>query len=217
MKKRLFGIISVILCITVTVFSSGLGVFAVSVTSGDAVNWAKSCLGKKFGNGYCVDFVSAYYEYLGEKAPLGVASSFATAPIPDGWTRTKGGIPQKGDILIYTNDSAGHVGIYESDYSTYHQNWSGTKYVTQYTGHYTWESYWGCIHPNFSDSLPLFTSPTPADTQPAPSDSGNAGTMTDALQSTDMSSLINLAVKLLSLALRGLTMLMNMFRAYTVR
>ena len=213
MKKKLTGIISVILCIIVTVFSTGSGVFAASVTSTDAINWAKSCLGKKFGSGYCVDFVSAYYEYLGEKAPQGVAATYATAPIPDGWTRTKGGVPQKGDILIYTNDSAGHVGIYESDYSTYHQNWSGMKYVTQYTDYYTWESYWGCIHPNFSDSLPTFTLPTPGDTQTDPGGSGQ-GTPTDASQVPDMSSLITLVVRLLSLALKGLTMLFGMLKNY---
>ena len=216
MKKRLTGIISVFLCIIVTVFSTGTGVFAVNVTSTDAINWAKSCLGQKFGNGYCVDFVSAYYEYLGETAPLGVASTFATAPIPDGWTRTKGGIPQKGDILIYTNDSAGHVGIYESPYSTYHQNWSGTKYVTQYTGYYTWESYWGCIHPDFTDSLPSLNLPLPGSTQENPPADGTAqtSTPTDASQTPDMSSLVTLAVRLFSLLLKGLTLLMGMIRNY---
>ena len=51
----------------------------------------------------------------------------------------------------YTNGYYGHVGIYESDYSTYHQNWSGCMYTVQYNGLYSWRCYWGCIHPNFGD------------------------------------------------------------------
>lgn len=219
MKRKILGIISVILCITVTVFSSGTCVFATSVTSADAINWAKSCLGQKFGNGYCVDFVSAYYEYLGEKAPLGVAATFATAPLPEGWTRTQGGVPQKGDILIYTNDSAGHVGIYESDYSTYHQNWSGMKYVIQYTGYYTWESYWGCIHPNFSDSLPAVTLPVAGNPQPqAPADNP-AGNPSDTPSDTadtapDFSAVMDLAVRLFTIMIKGLKYVFELFRSY---
>ena len=134
-------------------FSGALGInaSATSVTSDEAVAWVKSNLGHRFGGGYCVDLIEAYYQFLGETPNDIAGRNYASVTLPDGWTRTKGGIPQKGDILIYTNGYYGHVGIYESDYSTYHQNWSGCMYVVQYTGHYSWRCYWGCIHPNFGD------------------------------------------------------------------
>ena len=125
--------------------------FAVSVTSDEAIGWVRSNLCHRFGGGYCVDLIEAYYQYLGETPNDIAARKYASVTLPDGWTRTRGGIPQKGDILIFTNGYYGHVAIYESDYSTYHQNWSGCMYTIQYTGLYSWRQYWGCIHPNFSD------------------------------------------------------------------
>ena len=144
-----------------------------------------------------------------------MARTFATAPLPEGWTRTQGGVPQKGDILIYTNDSAGHVGIYESDYSTYHQNWSGMKYVIQYTGYYTWESYWGCIHPNFSDSLPAVTLPTPGDSQNQPPADTTTDTPSDSdATSPDIDSMLSLALRLLTIMIKGLKYVFEFFRGY---
>lgn len=43
----------------------------------------------------------------------------------------RGGTPQKGDILVFSgnsNNPYGHVAIYESEYSTYHQNFDGKRW-----------------------------------------------------------------------------------------
>ncbi|MBR5112338.1 MAG: CHAP domain-containing protein [Clostridia bacterium] len=151
MTQKLKRILSLALCVLMLSGVFAVNASATSVTSDEAVAWVKSNLGHRFGGGYCVDLIEAYYQFLGE-APNDIAGrSYASVTLPKGWTRTKGGIPQKGDILIYTNGYYGHVGIYESDYSTYHQNWSGCMYTVQYTGLYSWRCYWGCIHPNFGD------------------------------------------------------------------
>lgn len=55
-------------------------------------------------------------------AVRGNGGDYSSNALPAGWTRTAGGQPQKGDILVYKNKGVGHVAIYESDYVTYHQN-----------------------------------------------------------------------------------------------
>ena len=166
--------LSIALCPTVALASNdttplrsgySLTTQAASKTADEAVGWAKSQVGKHVGkddgSGYyqCVEFIQAYYVYLGYEGAYGNGSDYAQNALPDaGWTRTAGGTPQKGDILVYSG-SPGHVAIYESDNSLYDQD--GSKYLATVEHHeanyrtYT-PNYWGCIHPNFaSDENPI--------------------------------------------------------------
>ena len=218
MKKISERIIAVLLCITLLMCPFALNASATSKSSDDAITWVKSNLGKTFGTGYCVDLICAYYEYLGENSYLIPASSYITAPLPAGWTRTQGGIPQKGDILIYTNSEIGHVAIYESDYSTYHQNWSGQLYVTNYTGHYTWRSYWGCIHPNFSGvsstSQVGTTDPSQGQQQTQTDFSTSLTQSQNQGSAIDIAQMLNLFIKLATLCIKGLTVVFRMIKSF---
>lgn len=143
-------------------------------TSDEAISWVKSQVGHSVGyddgTGYyqCVEFIQAYYEWLGVDAPRGNGADYATNTLPSGWTRTAGGTPQKGDILVYSRYSAsvqqyGHVAIYESDSALYDQDGSvygaTVKKETKNYRTYTY-NYWGCIHPNFTSSAPIQPSVT---------------------------------------------------------
>ncbi len=140
-------------------------VSATSKTANEAISWCQSQVGKSLdydGNGYwCVDLIAKYYQYLGVSTPGGNACDYATNALPSGWKRTKGGTPQKGDILVWAGGSgAGHVAIYESDNVTYHQRYSG-QYVEKVTKYYKnikasdGAGYWGCIHPNFNGTTSI--------------------------------------------------------------
>ncbi len=126
----------------------------------DALQWAKSKVGTYIDadgmyGAQCVDFIFAYYDYLGVPRSYGNGKDFATNALPAGWTRTYKGTPQPGDILVYTGDTYGHVGIYESDYSSYHQNYNWSYVAKSDYSDISSSNYWGCIHPNFK---PLPTS-----------------------------------------------------------
>ena len=138
---------------------------ASDYTAEQAIAWVKgkegTSVGRDDGSGYyqCIEFIQAYYEYLGVSKVSGNGYQYATNALPDGWTRTKGGIPQKGDILVYSIYSStvqqyGHVAIYESDNSLYDQDgsvWHATvKHEEKYYKTYT-DNDWGCIHPNFKN------------------------------------------------------------------
>ena len=97
---------------------------------------------------------------IGGYIPSGIptAAAFATTSwsgFPSDWQRLPGVQAQKGDIIIYACDSGpGHVAVYESDYVTYHQNYSG-KYVQRVDNVYYKNTrlsccyYWGVIRPYF--------------------------------------------------------------------
>ena len=71
------------------------------------------------------------------------------------FTKIEGEAPVKGDILIYTGGykGYGHVAIYESDDTMWHQNYKGHQYVEKVSGNYrTYDSnlsYWGVLRPKF--------------------------------------------------------------------
>jgi uncharacterized repeat protein (TIGR02543 family) len=162
-KKRFLATVMMIVMLLTAVPLGGLGAIkanATSRTSADAINWLKSKEGQyiDYDGAYgsqCVDLIMAYYNYLGVSISGGNGTDYAYNALPSGWTRTAGGTPSCGDILVYSG-KLGHVAIYESDYITWHQNWlgSGVKRVT--TMYYRdikssdGGGYWGCIHPNFS-------------------------------------------------------------------
>lgn len=166
MNKKVKRILSLLLVAVMLVgaipMSTVPALAATNRTADDAINWLWSVKGQSLDyDGYfgaqCVDLIAYYYAYLGTTTPGGNANQYATNALPNGWQRTKGGKPQKGDILVYAGGSGyGHVAIYESDNVTWHQNWSG-KYVQRLEGR-AYSSlhagdgspYWGCIHPNFN-------------------------------------------------------------------
>lgn len=160
MKKLLIRSIAVVLCVMISVTSFSVTSFATNKTQAEALAWVKSQVGQSLEYNYdqyyyqCVDFICHYYAYLGETSPGGDGKDYAWNSLPSGWTRVQGGTPQPGDILVYSGNStnpAGHVAIYESDRSHYHQNFSGS-YVEKVTYMYNGlnNPYWGYIRPNWS-------------------------------------------------------------------
>ncbi len=132
-------------------------------TSTDAINWVKSKKGQAldYDGSYgaqCVDLIYYYYKYLGATVPGGNACDFTSNAKPSDWQRVKGGTPKKGDIIIYAgNGGYGHIAIYESDTSTWHQNADNKQYVVNLTYNYKnikaadGSGYWGYIRPDFED------------------------------------------------------------------
>lgn len=161
MKKRF---LSVVLCLCMVVTLLPTTARATSKTADDAIAWARSQVGHSVGyndgSGYyqCVEFIQAYYQWLGVNKVSGNGADYATNALPAGWTRTPGGVPQKGDILVYSKYSStvqqyGHVAIYESDSVLYDQDGSvyGATVKREQKNYRTYTyNYWGCIHPNFA-------------------------------------------------------------------
>ena len=103
--------------------------------------------------------IKAYYSYLGQTSPGGNGVDYWYNDLPAGWTRIPNAQPQKGDILVYGSSSDnkyGHVAIYESDYSTWHQNYAYQRKVVnvtnvKYNG-FT-NPYLGVIRPDFGSAV----------------------------------------------------------------
>ena len=128
-------------------------------TADDAINWVRSLEGQPVGNGECVELIKAYYSYLGQTSPGGNGADYSWNQLPAGWHRLQNAQPQKGDILVYSGNGEnpyGHVAIYESDYSTWHQNFASQRKVVhvtniRYNG-FT-NPYWGVIRPDFGSAV----------------------------------------------------------------
>ncbi len=129
--------------------------------------------------GECVGLTQYYMQYLGFSGGDiwgGSGGTYANDHAPKGMERLQGVQPKKGDILVYTDNPttvgncyhAGHVAIFESDYTSYHQNFwvnNGFKRTVtkiqnrKYDSSYTWhcyncgaditQTYWGVWRPNF--------------------------------------------------------------------
>ena len=129
-------------------------------TADDAINWVRSLEGQPVGSGECVALIVAYYSYLGQTSPGGNGADYSWNQLPAGWQRLQNAQPQKGDILVYSGNAAnkyGHVAIYESDYSTWHQNYAYQRKVVHVTNvRYNGfdNPYWGVIRPDFSSPTP---------------------------------------------------------------
>jgi hypothetical protein len=138
-------------------------VYATSRSASEAISWVQSKLGQSIDydgvyGAQCVDLIKAYYNYLGVTPVSGNGCDYISNSVPSGWNRIQGATPQKGDILVYSSSTSnpyGHVAIYESDYATYHQNFSSHAYVEKITAikynGFT-NGYWGVIRPNWSSS-----------------------------------------------------------------
>ena len=104
--------------------------------------------------------IVAYYSYLGQTSPGGNGADYSWNQLPAGWQRLQNAQPQKGDILVYSGNGAnpyGHVAIYESDYSTWHQNYAYQRKVVHVTNvrYNRFDNpYWGVIRPDFSSATP---------------------------------------------------------------
>ena len=159
MKKR---VLSLVLAVILIVGLLPTAAFASTngKTADDAINWVRSLNGQTVGSGECVALIVAYYSYLGQTSPGGNGADYSwKEPLPAGWQRLKNVQPQKGDILVYSGNGAnpaGHVAIYESDYSTWHQNFGSARcvtHVTQYKYNEFKNPYWGVIRPDFSSAV----------------------------------------------------------------
>ena len=128
-------------------------------TADDAINWVRSLNGQPVGSGECVALIKAYYSYLGQTSPGGNGADYSWNQLPAGWQRLQNVQPQKGDILVYSGNGAnpyGHVAIYESDYSTWHQNFASQRKVVHVTNiRYNGfdNPYWGVIRPDFGSAV----------------------------------------------------------------
>ena len=128
-------------------------------TADDAINWVKSLEGQPVGSGECVALIKAYYSYLGQTSPGGNGADYSWNQLPAGWQRLQNVQPQKGDILVYSGNNKnpyGHVAIYESDYSTWHQNFDSQRKVVNVTNiRYNGfdNPYWGVIRPDFGSAV----------------------------------------------------------------
>ena len=128
-------------------------------TADDAINWVRSLNGQPVGSGECVALIKAYYSYLGQTSPGGNGADYSWNQLPAGWQRLQNAQPQKGDILVYSGNNAnpyGHVAIYESDYSTWHQNFASQRKVVNVTNiRYNGfdNQYWGVIRPDFGSAV----------------------------------------------------------------
>ena len=164
---KLKRIVSILLAVFVVIptfsFFSSFSSHAMNpISSDEAIAWVKSKVGQTveffdYSNyAQCVDLIAAYYNYLGVDIRYESGEGYSWNSYPDGWNRFKDAQPQKGDILVYTGGS-GHVAIYESDYSHYHQNFNGNSYVERVTYKYNelHSNYWGVIHPNFKNTTSL--------------------------------------------------------------
>ena len=159
MKKRMLSLMLAVLMVVCLLPTTALAATA-GHTAADAIAWAQSQVGKSLDydgmyGAQCVDLICYYYLYLGQRSHGGNGCDYATNRLPDGWQRIKGAQPQPGDILVYSGNSEnpnGHVGIYESDYCTYNQNFNYEQYVQRVTIRYNHFSnpYWGVIRPDFS-------------------------------------------------------------------
>ena len=158
MKKR---VLSLVLAVILIVGLLPTAAFASTngKTADDAINWVRSLSGQPVGSGECVALIKAYYSYLGQTSPGGNGVDYWYNDLPAGWTRIPNAQPKKGDILVYGSSSDnkyGHVAIYESDYSTWHQNYAYQRKVVNVTNvkynRFT-NPYLGVIRPDFGSAV----------------------------------------------------------------
>ena len=159
LKRVVAFVLSIAVVMQVCMWDGITKTYATNRNPDEAINWVKSICGQSLDKdgaygAQCVDLILAYYDYLGVPRSSGNGKDYATNSLPSGWSRVQGGTPQKGDILVYgaSNDNPyGHVAIYESDNSTYHQNFNNKQSVVKVTYKYNGLSnpYWGYIRPNW--------------------------------------------------------------------
>lgn len=169
MKHKFKKFISILLALIIMLSVINMALFSVgaagtSRTQAEALAWVKSVVGKSIDadgvyGAQCVDLILAYYDYLGVPRSSGNGGDYAYNTLPSGWSRIQGAAPQPGDILVYTG-GYGHVAIFESTYSTYHQNFNGHSYVERITFAYNklTNPYWGVIRPNFNTHTHSYSS-----------------------------------------------------------
>lgn len=171
--KKILSVFLALLMIVSVIPMSSITASASSVTTDEAIAWCQDLADRRVGLDYddyygeqCVDLIAYYYQALGATTPGGNGCDYAYNSLPNGWSRVQGGTPQRGDILVYsgtTTNPYGHVAIYESEYSTFHQNFNSHPYVEKITGR-RYDSfdvpYWGYIRPDFRQPAPSVASIT---------------------------------------------------------
>ena len=158
MKRRVLCLILAVIMVACLLPSAAFA-STNGKTADDAINWVRSLEGQPVGSGECVALIKAYYSYLGQTSPGGNGADYSWNQLPAGWQRLQNVQPQKGDILVYSGNAAnkyGHVAIYESDYSTWHQNFANQRKVVHVTNvRYNGfaNPYWGVIRPDFGSAV----------------------------------------------------------------
>ena len=175
--KKVLSIIMVLIMVLSVIMIIPFGVSAkevdtivtgISKTADEAIAWCKSKVGQQVETfdsrsepleyrWQCVDFVAAYYQFLGVDYVTCDGGQYGNVWQPSGMIPIQGATPQKGDVLVYSGNAgnpAGHVAIYESDYSTYQQRSNNVDHVENVTSHYLacGNPYWGVIRPCFGGS-----------------------------------------------------------------
>ena len=164
MRKPIYGTLAMaaaVILVALTLMPLGAQkAYAIDKSASQGVSWVQKQVGKSidYDGAYgaqCVDLVKAYYAYLGVSPVRGNGVDYTGNSLPAGWERVKGGKPQPGDILVYSGNGSnpyGHVGIYESDRVTYHQNFGNNQSVQRVTYRYDGlaNPYWGYIRPNWN-------------------------------------------------------------------
>jgi uncharacterized repeat protein (TIGR02543 family) len=160
MKKRWFAFL-----FAIAAMFALIPMAASAATQQEAVNWAKSQIGKSidYDNAYgaqCVDLTKAYYHYLGVGAVLGNGVDYARNALPSGWQRIQyysGFVAQPGDIAVWTWNALagnyGHVGIIinadSNGFTTVEQNPGPVSSFARKYSAPNW-TFWGVIRPSFS-------------------------------------------------------------------
>lgn len=142
-----------------------IGTYAAGdITREQAVAWINNQKGRfidKDGayGAQCVDFIIAYFDYLGVARIWGNAKDYAGKTPPSGWQSIKGAAIQGGDIVIWTNGTYGHVALAISDSQIMEQNRSGQNSASSNVSpceisNMRWSGYWGVWRPNFKSVIP---------------------------------------------------------------
>lgn len=150
-------------------------VYATDKTQAEGLKWAQSQIGKSIdADGWygeqCVDFVLAYYDYLGVPRSQGNGADYAYNTLPKGWKRipksrltfkTQATSIQPGDIAVFVG-GYGHVAIVEEatawNHTSLHQNYAGADFVKRleklpYNDYLN--QFWGVIRPNWYPEAPF--------------------------------------------------------------
>ena len=164
MKRKIYlaGMaLTALSALVVMIFLIRIPVYAIRAS--DAIEWAKSQVGKQIGNGQCTRLSEAYaMKFFGLKLTT-TPKEYPYADVPDGWEKIEyhpGFIPSPGDIAIWTPGRGpwgwigdnGHTAIIlsatEHELVSVDQNWDadGKGSAAQIVTH-PYNSFWGVLRP----------------------------------------------------------------------
>ena len=158
-KRAISLLLSILMLLSITAGMSFEAQAATNKTQDEAIEWCKGKVGKTVeyndskNYAQCVDFVQAYYNYLGKTPIYGSANTYITSSgaVPSGWQRItvkSNTALKKGDIAVYTPNTKtwaptkyGHVAVIaknvsasDTTFTVYQQNYCGQSYVSKNGG-----------------------------------------------------------------------------------